>query len=55
MRIVPYRTIDNVIDGVVMTFTDITQSKRAVRERVEFADNIVQTVREPLLVLERRF
>jgi len=28
MRILPYRTIDNVIDGVVMTFIDITERKR---------------------------
>jgi two-component system CheB/CheR fusion protein len=27
MRIMPYRTLDNVIDGVVMTFTDITSFK----------------------------
>ncbi len=55
MRIVPYRTLDNVIDGVVMTFTDITGSKRAAKERAEFAENIVQTVREPLLVLDHDF
>ena len=52
MRILPYRTLDNVIDGVVMTFTDITESKRMARERAEFSENIVQTVREPLLVLD---
>ena len=28
VRILPYRTIDNVIDGVVMTFTDVTTTKR---------------------------
>src|SRR4029078_12967757 len=28
MRIRPYRTIQNVIDGVVVTFTDITANKR---------------------------
>ena len=27
MRIMPYRTLDNVIDGVVITFADITQLK----------------------------
>jgi two-component system CheB/CheR fusion protein len=31
MRIRPYRTVDNVIDGVVITFVDITESKRAQR------------------------
>jgi two-component system CheB/CheR fusion protein len=27
VRIMPYRTLDNVIDGLVMTFTDITAAK----------------------------
>ena len=53
-RIQPYRTLDNVIDGVVLTFTDITKRIRAeedIREAREFAESIVDTVREPLLVL----
>lgn len=29
MRIQPYRTIDNVIEGAVITFTDITECKKA--------------------------
>ena len=29
LRIRPYRTADNVIDGVVMTFLDITERKQA--------------------------
>jgi chemotaxis methyl-accepting protein methylase len=28
VRIMPYRTVDNVIDGAVMTFSDITTAKR---------------------------
>jgi two-component system CheB/CheR fusion protein len=35
MRILPYRTMDNVIEGVVITFTDITEGKKtqeALRE-----------------------
>jgi len=27
VRVMPYRTLENVIDGVVMTFSDITQAK----------------------------
>ena len=27
MRILPYRTVDNTIDGVVVTFIDITKQK----------------------------
>ena len=29
MRILPYRTLDNVIEGAVITFVDITESKKA--------------------------
>ena len=31
-RILPYRTADNRIDGVVLTFVDITQRKHAEQE-----------------------
>lgn len=31
-RVLPYRTIDDVIDGVVVTFTDITNAKRLEAE-----------------------
>jgi two-component system CheB/CheR fusion protein len=53
-RIHPYRTLDNVINGVVLTFTDI--GKRVAAEAMEkqardLAEGIVNTVREPLLVL----
>ena len=53
-HIVPYRTDDNRIDGVVVTFTEITERKRweqEVQAAREFAESIVDTVREPLLVL----
>jgi len=33
VRITPYRTLDNVIDGVVITFIDITQNKKLEVER----------------------
>jgi two-component system CheB/CheR fusion protein len=29
MRILPYRTVQNVIDGFVLTFTDVTQIEQA--------------------------
>lgn len=38
MRIRPYRTVDNVIDGVVITFTDITERTRGEAERVRLAE-----------------
>ena len=33
MRIRPYRSIENVIDGVVITFVDVTERKRAEQAR----------------------
>ncbi|HLM52959.1 MAG TPA: PAS domain-containing protein, partial [Pseudoxanthomonas sp.] len=37
MRMRPYRTVDNKIDGVVMTFIDITQRQRDEAERARLA------------------
>jgi two-component system CheB/CheR fusion protein len=54
-RIQPYRTLDNVIDGVVLTFTDISkrmQAEAAMKDARELSESIVDTVREPLLVLD---
>ena len=58
MRILPYRTSKNIIDGLVMTFLDITKMKKAeeVAEALHgMAASIVETVREPLLVLDEQF
>ena len=55
MRILPYRTVNNVIDGVVITFLDVTKIKEAEQRALAaqvYAENIVETVREPLLVLD---
>ena len=54
-RILPYRTIDNIIDGVVIAFTDITEQKRtqeALQDALAYAEGIVETAREPLVVLD---
>ncbi len=51
----PYRTLDNIIEGLVMTFTDITDRVRtesAVDDARKLAQGIVDTVLEPLLVLD---
>jgi two-component system, chemotaxis family, CheB/CheR fusion protein len=55
MRIVPYRTSKNTIDGLVLTFLEITKMKdaeRVVQAARGMARSIVETVREPLLVLD---
>ena len=55
-RILPYRTEDNRIGGVVFTFIDITERKRLDLENRcarLFAEAVVATIREPLLVLDK--
>jgi two-component system CheB/CheR fusion protein len=37
-RILPYRTLENMIDGVVITFTDITESKKLEAELRKSSD-----------------
>jgi two-component system CheB/CheR fusion protein len=55
MRAVPYRTTENVIEGVVITFVDITEHKRllaAAQQAGALAEAVVETVRQPLLILD---
>jgi two-component system CheB/CheR fusion protein len=47
LRIRPYRTVDNKIDGATLLFVDIA----AIRKGHE-AQEIVNTIREPLLILD---
>ena len=52
----PYRTADNRIDGVVLILVDISDLKRsleAVRHARDYAEAIVETVREPLVILDQ--
>ncbi|HEY3295345.1 MAG TPA: chemotaxis protein CheB [bacterium] len=65
LRIHPYRTRNDVIAGAVLTFTDITtikqlerslrDSEQGAQEAMTYAENIVATVREPLLILDSTF
>ncbi|PSB54632.1 chemotaxis protein CheB [Chamaesiphon polymorphus] len=55
LRIQPYRTIDNRIDGVTIGLIDIDTLKRnatLVEAARDYANAIVETVRQPLLVLD---
>jgi two-component system CheB/CheR fusion protein len=62
MRIFPNRGAGNVINGLVLTFTDVTEMKRSAeaidhlkndyQAASEFAESILETVREPLVVLD---
>ena len=59
MRILPYRTTEEVIEGVVITFTDITIAKdveASYWDAAEIAENflnIFNTVRESLITLDK--
>ena len=49
-QVLPYRTRDNRTEGVVITFSDV--AAEALQEARLYAESIVDTVREPLLVLD---
>ena len=54
MRIKPYRTTNNKIDGIVMGLVDIDIKKRSfdrLQEAYDYADAIIQTAPVPLLIL----
>ncbi len=53
-RMLPYRTLDDHIAGVVITFVDVSEHKRissANQEARIFAQAIIETISQPLLVL----
>ncbi len=55
VRLRPYLTIDNKIDGAVLVLVDITDLKnteRQIREERNYAQAIIRTVPHPLLVLD---
>ncbi|MDZ7698114.1 MAG: PAS domain-containing protein [Deltaproteobacteria bacterium] len=55
MRIRPYRTLENVIDGAVITFVDITdlkQARESEQKLLAFSESVVDAVRGPLVVLD---
>jgi PAS domain S-box-containing protein len=55
LRVLPYRTLDNQIVGVVLTFSNVTRLK-LVEARLDYertyAESIVETVQDPLIVLD---
>jgi two-component system CheB/CheR fusion protein len=55
VRIRPYRTARNTVEGVVITFVDITDAKHteSLQAARLLAESIVDAVREPFLVLDR--
>jgi len=61
MRIRPYRTYNDALDGVIITFEDINDFKKAaeeidnlnkiIRETRRYADDIINALAEPVLIL----
>jgi two-component system CheB/CheR fusion protein len=51
MRVRPYRTVDNVIDGVVMTFVDITQRKASEEQTALLLAELDHRVRNILAIV----
>ncbi len=56
VRIIPYKTTENVIDGAVVTFLDTTELKELEKtaEQLDYVVGIVNTVNEPLVVLDNK-
>lgn len=55
MRILPYRTAKNTIEGLVLTFLNITKMKYAeqsTQDALTYARSIVETIDAPVLVLD---
>jgi len=62
MRVQPYRTLQNVIEGAVLTFADVTEQRQvqgqldalagAVAEAGDLAQAVLDAGREPMLVLD---
>jgi two-component system CheB/CheR fusion protein len=57
VRIRPYRTEDHKIEGAVIALFDVTaiKSSRRLEDNARLARDIVETAREPLLVLDGTF
>ncbi|MBD3373550.1 PAS domain-containing protein [candidate division KSB1 bacterium] len=59
VKIMPYRTVNNVIDGVVVSFINIDRLKRIEAEKdtailaKDLFLGIIETLREPLMVLDK--
>jgi two-component system CheB/CheR fusion protein len=56
-RILPYRTVENMIDGVVVTFVNVTEAreaKRLVESTLLYANELMNAVRQPLVLISNK-
>lgn len=57
LRVRPYKNLENKIDGAVLALIDIGEARRQqtlTRQAREYAEAVVETVHEPLLVLDEQ-
>ena len=52
MRLLPYRTTDNAIAGVLVTFVDISEQERT-NLALSYAEDVIDTLPLPVLVLDK--
>jgi two-component system CheB/CheR fusion protein len=52
LRTRPYKTAENKVEGAVITFLEIDALKRQVEETRAYADTLIQTAREAILILD---
>jgi PAS domain S-box-containing protein len=52
MRVRPYKTWDNKIDGAVISFQDIDDLKRSVSESRLVAETVIEHAREAIVILD---
>jgi two-component system CheB/CheR fusion protein len=52
MRLRPYRTVDNVVDGVVITFVDVTERRKADDIRSHLIDELNHRVKNTLATVQ---
>ncbi|WP_251199513.1 CheR family methyltransferase [Aromatoleum aromaticum] len=56
IRVRPYKTVESHVEGAVVAFVDIDDTRRALRmaqEARDYAQGIVNAIRHPLLVLDK--
>jgi two-component system CheB/CheR fusion protein len=54
LRVLPYKTLDHQIDGAVLVLVDIDElkhSEQRIQAALGYTESIIETIREPLLVL----
>jgi two-component system CheB/CheR fusion protein len=55
MRVRPYKTSENKVEGAVISFHDIDALKRVVEDTRAYADALIENAREAILILDGNF